>query len=40
MQNFSKVFNSVQIMSILTLIVVMATVMFFSFFLSSLPGVV
>jgi hypothetical protein len=37
MQNFQKVFNSVQIMSIVTLTMAMATLMFISFFLTSIP---
>ncbi|MEM7595741.1 MAG: hypothetical protein AAF383_30285 [Cyanobacteria bacterium P01_A01_bin.83] len=37
MQSLQKVFDSVQIMSIATLIIAMATLMFLSFFLSSIP---
>jgi hypothetical protein len=38
MQNFQRVFNSVQIMSIVTLTMAMATLMFISFFLASVPS--
>lgn len=37
MQNFQKVFNSVSIMSIVTLAIALATLMFLSFFLTSIP---
>ncbi|WP_255414005.1 hypothetical protein [Pleurocapsa sp. CCALA 161] len=38
MQNFHKVFNSVPIMSIVTLTMAMATLMFISFFLAIVPS--
>ncbi len=40
MQNFQKVFNSVSIMSIVTLAIALATVMFLSFILTSLPAAI
>ena len=38
MQNRQKVFNTVPIMSIATLTIVMATLMFLSFFLTIVPS--
>lgn len=38
MQNFQRVFNSVQIMSIVTLTMAMATLMFISFFFTIIPS--
>ena len=40
MQNFQKVFNSVPIMSIATLAIAMATLMFLSFFLATVPNAI
>lgn len=37
MQNFQKVFDSVSIMSILTLAIAMTTLIFLSYFLSNVP---
>ncbi|MEM8718281.1 MAG: hypothetical protein AAGE84_03085 [Cyanobacteria bacterium P01_G01_bin.39] len=37
MQNLQKVFNSIPIMSITTLVIAMATLMFLSYFLSIIP---
>ena len=38
MQGFQKVLSSVQIMSIATLTIAMATIMFLSFFLATVPN--
>lgn len=40
MQNFQKTSNSVTIMSILTLTIVMATLMFLSYFLTIVPDAI
>ena len=40
MQSFQKVFNNVQIMSIATLTIAMATLMFLSYFLAAVPNAI